>query len=132
MEREERLRALIENDNFMKTFDIDLVQIKQGYVELEVKIKESMLRMGDIVNGGIILGLFDIAGSLTIFTIDGVVNGFTISMNTSFMRSLSGKKVRIVSEAKSHGKSHAFIHMNMYNDENENTAVANGVWGIYR
>ncbi|MCL4345921.1 MAG: PaaI family thioesterase [Candidatus Thermoplasmatota archaeon] len=132
MDREGRLRTLMENDNFMKHFNMKIIESREGYLEIRVEIVEDMLRMGEIVNGGIILGLFDIAGSLTIFTIDGVVNGFTISMNTSFMRSLSGSYARIVSESKSHGRSHAFIHMNMFNDEDENTAVANGVWGIYR
>ncbi|MGP6206663.1 PaaI family thioesterase [Cuniculiplasma sp. SKW3] len=132
MEREERLRALIDNDNFMKRFKIELLETKEGYVDFKILIEENMLRMGEIVNGGIILGLFDIAGALTIFTLEGVVNGFTISLNTNFMRSLSGNYARVVSELKSHGKTHAFIHMNMYNDEGENTAVANGVWGIYR
>jgi uncharacterized protein (TIGR00369 family) len=132
MEREQRLQALMNTDNFMKRFKMELNQVKEGYIDLRVAIKEDMLRMGEIVNGGVILGLFDIAGALTIFTIDGVINGFTISLNTNFMRSLSGNYARIISESKSHGKTHAFIHLNMYNDEGENTAVANGVWGIYR
>ena len=50
MDREGRLRTLMENDNFMKHFNMKIIESREGYLEIRVEIVEDMLRMGFIIH----------------------------------------------------------------------------------
>ena len=132
MSPESRLRTLIESDNFMKNFKIDILSEKNGEVKLKIILEDRFMRMGDVVNAGIIAGLFDISGALSVFTIPDVFNAFTLSLNVTFLTPLTGDYCIITSRVNREGGRHAFIEMSI-DDQSDNTvATAHGIWAISR
>lgn len=127
-----RSKILLESDNFMKNFKIDILSEKQGEITLKILLEDRFMRIGDVVNGGIIAGLFDISGALSVFTLPEVLNAFTLSLNISFLIPLKGEYCTITSRVKKEGGKHAFIDIAM-DDPMENTvATAHGIWAIKR
>ena len=132
MQEIERIREIMKKDNYMGKFHLELEEADRGRIKLKAHLNETMMRAGDMVNGGAIMSLFDFSGSLSIFTLEGVLNGFTISFNCDFLKPLQGKYAIVDAIVDTSGKSHAFIKMDMHDSNGKKVAYAHGIWVIYR
>ncbi len=132
MDTNSRLNTLINSDNYMKTFQIEVLNETPGTVSLKVMLEDRHMRSGNVVNGGIMAGLFDIAGALSIFTIPEVMNAFTISLNVNFLEPLSGEYCILKSSIRRVGGKHAFIEMENIDKNGKVAATAHGIWAIVR
>jgi uncharacterized protein (TIGR00369 family) len=127
-----RLNFLINNDNFMKNFHIEVEEERPGFTKILISITENMMRIGNVVNGGVIAGLYDISGALTVFTIADVMNSFTISLNVNFVETLSGAYCRINSKILKQGKRHFFLNMEILDEKQNVTSTGSGIWAVVR
>lgn len=132
MDTMSRIAALMENDPYIRQFGITISHMAKGQIDLSLQIKESMMRIGNIVHGGVIAGLMDIAGSLCIFTHEGIANGFTINLSINYLSMLQGHILSIHASTEREGKGHLFISMYMEDERNQKVASATGVWKVMR
>ncbi len=129
---ESRILALKNSDSFMRQFDLELKHFEEGKIEVTVKVTESMMRAGGMVNGGVIAGLMDAIGSLCIFTYEDIVNGFTINLSTNFLEPLYDKIATLYARVERSGKKHLFITMYIEDGQNHKIANATGIWSVVR
>ncbi|MHB1507903.1 MAG: PaaI family thioesterase [Cuniculiplasma sp.] len=132
MEISERIKEIMKRDNYMSRFHLELEEAESGRIKLKAHLYPTLMRSGDMVNGGAIMSLFDFSGSLSIFTLEGVLNGFTISFNCDFLKPLLGSYAIVDAVVDTSGKSHAFIKMDMHDDNGRKVAYAHGIWVVYR
>ncbi len=132
MELKNRVELLAKSDPFNRQFNIKFINVNRGNLKGEIQLTELMKRQGNVIHGGFLAGLVDIAGSLCIFTFEEVMNGFTISMNVNYLNTLTGSMASFESTAERAGKRHIFMDIGIWDENNVKVVSANGIWSVVK
>ena len=124
--------AILKSDGFLKNIDIRISELREGYVELEVPLSDSLMRIGGIMNGAAIMTVSDTAGALCAFTGENVVNEVTISISFNFSRPVKSGPVIFKAKMTKKGKNIAYCRVETFDGEGELCAEAIGTWYITR
>ena len=126
----EQIQHLLQTDNYLSGIEIDVVEASKGYVEFSVPLKEGLLRLGDIMNGGAIATIFDAAGGMAVFTLEHGKNQVTTNLNSNFLRPVASGPVKVTAKVIKPGKRLAFVRMELFDANGELCAEATGSWYI--
>lgn len=124
-EKERKDIAFKNFDNFggfIKNNNYKLIDIKEGYCEIEATISETSMNPYNICHGGFLFGLLDTCCGACASS-DGR-GCLTVNSNINYFKSVTGSKVRAVGKTIKNGKRIAVVEANIYNDKGE--VVCNG------
>ncbi|BAB60473.1 hypothetical protein [Thermoplasma volcanium GSS1] len=126
------LKNLFSLDGFLKTIQFEPEYIREGEISIIVPLRNNLLRIGEIMNGGAVMAISDAIGGLSAMTYPGIVNQVTVSFNTEFMRPIAKGPVRFISRVDRIGKSIAYVEVLVYDGENLLSSKSTGVYFLYR
>ena len=131
MTEEERKEIAFRNfdsfGGFIKNNNFKLIDIKEGYCEMEATITESSMNPYDICHGGFLFGLLDTCCGVCASS-DGR-GCLTISSNINFMRAVTGTKVKVICNTVKNGKHISLVEGNIFDDQDR--IVCNGSVSYY-
>lgn len=128
----EQLSEILKLDNFLKNFDIDIVEAVQGFLKLKFPLERNLLRPGGIMNGGAIMSIMDAAGGLAVMTYGEAIDELTVNMTVNFLRPVKEGPVTATSRVAKGGKKIYFVKMKLYDGKGNLCAYATGNWLIRR
>ena len=82
----EDLKKIFAMDGFLKNIEFEVSYIREGSIEISVPLRENLMRIGNIMNGGAIMAISDAVGGLTVLTYGSVINQVTVNFSTEFIR----------------------------------------------
>ncbi|MCO5249048.1 MAG: PaaI family thioesterase [Chitinophagales bacterium] len=101
-----------------KSFNMELLEIKEGYVKYKVVVKDTWLNPLKIMHGGIMVTLMDEAMGICCYTLNTGFRYATIDLNSTFFNpAREGETLFVYGKIEKSGKRHihAVAHL-----ENEN------------
>ncbi len=128
----EQLTQILKMDNFLKNFDVDIVEAVPGFLKLRFPLKDNLLRPGEIMNGGAIMSILDAAGGLSVMTYGDALDEFTVNMTTNFLVPVRSGPVVATSRVAKGGNRIYFVKMKLYDGKGNLCAYATGNWLIRR
>jgi len=128
----EQLAQILQLDNFLKNFNIDIVEAFPGFLKLKLSLGKNLLRPGNIMNGGAIMSILDAAGGLSVMTYGDAIDEFTVNMTTNFLLPVRDGPVIATSKVEKGGKTIYFVKMKLYDGKGNLCAYATGNWMIRR
>ena len=81
------IKTFFENDRFAKNAGIELIEARKGYAKARMQITEMHLNGGDVVQGGAIFTLADLAFAVAVAVNSHAKLTFSIQSNINFFRS---------------------------------------------
>jgi len=121
-----------EIDGFLRNFEVEIVSVMPGEAIISVPLKENVIRVGDFMNGGAIMAFSDFVGALSVLSMNGVVNSFTISLDANFLEPIHDGPARFVAKNERTGSNLAFVSIKVFDSENRLCAKVNGIWRLVR
>jgi len=124
-----KIKKFFKKDTFAEHVGIELLELSEGKAKARLKIKEDHLNAVDVVHGGAIFTLADLAFAAASNS-HGTV-ALAINANISFLKSV-GKGATLTAEAKeiSRNPKLATYSILVTNDEKETIAIFQGT--VYR
>lgn len=125
---EEILREIYENNEYMQTLGIELLEIRTGYTKARMKVKKEICNPYGSVHGGCLFSLADIIaviagstyGNFT-STVSGNMNYVSPAMNTEY--------IYCTAEVVRQGKKISVYNVTLVNDDEE--ILENGSFTLY-
>ncbi len=128
----EPILSLLKSDNFLKNIDFTIVRVEPGLLELSLPLGQSLLRPGEIMNGGAIMTVLDAAGGLCVMTYGDVANEVTINMNTNFLRAVRKGPLTVTAKITKRGRNITFSKIELLDGDGKLCAEATGSWFIVK
>ena len=123
---------ILKTDNYLSGLGIEVKEVNPGSVELVIPLKESLLRIGGIMNGGAIMSILDAAGGLSVLSYGEKSNQVTISLNTSFYLPVKEGPVTVRARVTKKGRNVSFSRIELFDAAEKLCAEANGSWYLFR
>lgn len=119
----------IDSGAYNKWLGLTITDLTATSITLEAEAKAEWMnsRDGEIVHGGIISALLDVAAC---FSLVGSLGGTapTIDLNTHFLRALGPGKVIIEGRLVKPGRAIAIAEAELYNEGGKTAAIARGTF----
>lgn len=122
------IQFFAENDRYAKLTGIEICEAGKGYCKAKLKIEEKHLNAANVVQGGVVFTLADVA-----FAVASNSHGqlaLAVNVNITFLKSVSDGSLyataKEISDPKRLGAYDVFVH----NEHNELIARFNGL--VYR
>jgi acyl-CoA thioesterase len=130
IENNQQAKAVVEHmmhkDLFSQWLGIGIIEIKEGYSKLQMKVREEMINGFDIVHGGI---AFSLADSAFAFACNNR-NNLSVALDTSinFTKPVVPGDI-LTAEAKElhNGRSTGLYHITITNQNDEQVAFFKGI-----
>lgn len=128
-EKDEHAKAVVDHmmqkDLFSQWLGIEIIEIREGYSKLQMKVREEMINGFDIVHGGI---AFSLADSAFAFACNNR-NNLSVALDTSinFTKPVVPGDI-LTAEAKElhNGRSTGLYHITITNQKNHQVAFFKG------
>ncbi len=118
-------RLLNENDRFAKHNNIKLTEVGEGYAVAEMEVNNNHLNAADVVQGGAIFTLADLAFGAASNSY-GVLN-LNINSSISFVKSVKSGKLTAYAKEISKNKKISVYQIEVKNQKGELIATMQGV-----
>ena len=118
-------RLLNENDRFAKHNNIKLTEVGEGYAVAEMEVNNNHLNAADMVQGGAIFTLADLAFGAASNSY-GVLN-LNINSSISFVKSVKSGKLTAYAKEISKNKKISVYQIEVKNQKGELIATMQGV-----
>ncbi|MCY0852341.1 MAG: PaaI family thioesterase [Thermoplasma acidophilum] len=128
----EDLKKIFAMDGFLRNIEFEVSYISDGSIEIKVPLKENLMRVGDIMNGGAIMAISDAIGGLTVMTYGSVINQVTVNFNTEFIRPIGTGPVIFRSSMVRIGKNIAYVDVAAIDGNGQLCSKSMGTYYIYR
>ncbi len=125
------LKNIFKMDGFLKDVVINVRDVREGYIEIEVPVKDNVMRIGGIMNGGAIMSISDAIGGLSMMTYGDVVNQVTVSLNTDFIKPVKYGPARFICSVEKKGKTLGYSKIEVFDSNSELCAASSGVYFLY-
>lgn len=112
---------------FIKNNNFKLIDIDEGYCEMEALITETSMNPYNICHGGFLFGLLDTCCGVCASS-DGR-GALTVNSNINYMKAVTGTKVKVVGKTIKSGKNIAVVEANAFDDQDR--LVCNGTVTYY-
>ena len=131
MTKEERREAFVSNfdsiGGFIKNNNFKLIDIDEGYCEMEALITETSMNPYNICHGGFLFGLLDTCcGYCAASEGRGCL---TVNSSINYLKAVTGTKVKVVGKTIKSGKNIAVVEANAFDDQDR--LVCNGTVTYY-
>ena len=112
---------------FIKNNNYKLIDINDGYCEMEAEITESSMNPYNICHGGFLFGLLDTCCGACASS-DGR-GSLTVNSSINYMKAVTGTKVRAIGKTIKYGKHITVVEGNIFDDQDR--LVCNGTVTYY-
>ncbi|MCL4342726.1 MAG: PaaI family thioesterase [Candidatus Thermoplasmatota archaeon] len=126
------INELLANDKFIRPMEMKVVSRTEEEIVIEMPFSDGVKRFGDIMNGGAIMTLADVAGGFSLLFDEDVVNQVTINMSTNFIRPISRGPITARGKKLRSGKIIGYSEVTIYDGDGSLCAIANGSWYLYK
>lgn len=119
------VKHMMENDLFSQWLGIEVVEIREGYSKIKMKVRKEMINGFGIVHGGIAFSLSDSAFAFACNN----RNNLSVALDTSinFLKPVNvGDELIAEAEEIHNGKSTGLYHINVYNQHQHKVAFFKG------
>ena len=117
---------MMQHDGFSKWLGIEIIEIKEGYSKIKMKIRAEMVNGFGIIHGGI---AFSLADSAFAFACNNR-NVLSVALDTSinFIKPVHiGDELTAEAKELHNGKSTGLYHISISNQNNHEVAVFKGL-----
>jgi len=117
---------MMQHDSFSKWLGIEIIEIKEGYSRIKMKIRAEMVNGFGIIHGGI---AFSLADSAFAFACNNR-NVLSVALDTSinFIKPVHiGDELTAEAKELHNGKSTGLYHISINNQNNHEVAVFKGL-----
>jgi acyl-CoA thioesterase len=117
---------MMKNDLFSQWLGISIIEIKEGFSKIQMKVRPEMVNGFGIVHGGI---AFSLADSAFAFACNNR-NVLSVALDTSinFIKPVAvNDQLTAIAEEIHNGKSTGLYHINIYNQEEQLVATFKGL-----
>ncbi|MGP6219910.1 PaaI family thioesterase [Caldiplasma sukawensis] len=128
----QRTEHLIKAEKFASRKNINVVLAEPDHTVIKVEMDEELLRVGNILNGGLACYFMDLCGALSVFSNEEILNAVTVSLDTKFMDTVKGDHFIVESWVKKKGGKLFFVEIVIKDSENKKCISASGIWNVYR
>ncbi|MCL4314924.1 MAG: PaaI family thioesterase [Candidatus Thermoplasmatota archaeon] len=126
------INKILETDPFLKPLRMKVVSRTEYEIVIEMPFTETVKRIGEIMNGGAIMTLADVAGGFSLLFDRDVLNQVTINLSINFIRPISNGPVIARGKKLRSGKTVGFSEVDIYDGSGKLCAKANGSWYLFR
>ena len=107
-----------KNDNFIQFLGIKILKIEKGYASVSLKMREEFLNFNNLIHGGVIYSVADVAFSLASNSLG--ISAVALQVNVNFLKPVSINDELIAEvKLKKFGKSVSLYQMEVYNGEKQ-------------
>lgn len=128
----QRTEHLIKAEKFASRKNISVVLAEHDHTVIKVEMEDELLRIGNILNGGLACYFMDLCGALSVFSDEEILNAVTVSLDTKFMNAVKGEHFIVESWVKKKGGKLFFVDIVIKDAENKLCISASGIWNVYR
>lgn len=126
------INQVLATDPFLKPLGMKVVSRTEEEIVIEMPFTETVKRIGDIMNGGAIMTLADVAGGFSLLFDRDVINQVTINLSTNFIRPISSGPVVARGKKLRSGTTIGYSEVDIYDGSGKLCAKANGSWYLFR
>jgi uncharacterized protein (TIGR00369 family) len=118
---------------FVQSLGFELLRCEGGEAEVAVNVKPELLNSWQVMHGGVVMTLLDVAMAHAARSIDGLQGPgvVTVEMKTSFMRPSLGR-LRGVGQLLHRSSTMAFTDGRVFNEQGELCAHGSGTFKYLR
>ncbi len=131
MDERDIMEHLVNKDPYSSLLGIKSKIIDDGKSESTLILEEKHMRLGNIVHGGVICSLVDMAGGTAVLSI-GKKNQVTTNLDINFLRPISKSPARAVGQVIRKGKNICVAKVEVFDGEGKLCAYATGSWYIFK
>jgi acyl-CoA thioesterase len=124
------IEHLVNRDPFANSIGIKSKILEEGKAECTLNLEEKHMRLGHIVNGGVICALVDMAGGTAVLSISKK-NQVTTNLDINFLRPIAKSPARAVGEIVKKGRNICVVKVEVFDGEGKLCAYATGSWYIF-
>lgn len=121
MDKQELIKIANNRSSFNKHNGIKVVDIGDDFCVVEGELKDESMNPWGMAHGGFVYSLCDVAAGALVSKTE--CRGVTLSANMQYLRPSVGKKLRAEGKLLKRGKTVAFVHTDVYNNEGVHTAT---------
>ncbi|NVM04118.1 MAG: hotdog fold thioesterase [Candidatus Helarchaeota archaeon] len=112
----DKLLEKSKNDNFMKLLGIKILKIEKGFASVTLKMREDFLNFNNLIHGGIIYSVADVAFSLASNSLG--IQAVALQVNVNFLKPVNLNDELIAEvRLKKMGKTVSLYEMEVFNAE---------------
>jgi uncharacterized protein (TIGR00369 family) len=130
MDEHDIIEQLINKDPFVNYLGIKTKILGEGNAESTLVLENKHMRLGNIVNGGVICSLVDIAGGTAVLSISKK-NQVTTNLDVNFLAPLSKSPAKAVGQIIRKGKNICVVKVEVFDGDGKLCAYATGSWFIF-
>jgi uncharacterized protein (TIGR00369 family) len=124
------LEGLVNRDPFMNNLGIKTKILEEGKAEALLHLEVKHMRIGNIVNGGVICSMVDIAGGAAVLSVNKK-NQVTTDLHVNFLSPISESPARAVGEVIKKGRNICVAKVEVFDGKGKLCAYATGSWFIF-
>jgi uncharacterized protein (TIGR00369 family) len=125
------LEGLVNKDPFMNYLGIKTKILEEGKAEAVLNLEDMHMRLGNIVNGGVICAMVDIAGGAAVLSVNKK-NQVTTDLHVNFLNPISKSPARAIGEVLKRGKNICVGKVEVFDGDGKLCAYATGSWFIFK
>jgi uncharacterized protein (TIGR00369 family) len=122
------IRAFVEHSPFARVLKLEVDDIEPDRAELSLPFDESVATYGDVVHGGALASLIDVAATAAAWSaaeFSETPRGATVSMTVDYLRAARGKRLTASARVTRRGSSLCFCDVDVHDSDGE--LVAKGL-----
>jgi len=122
------VRAFVEHSPFARVLKLEVGEIEPDRAELSLPFDESVATYGDVVHGGALASLIDVAATAAAWSAAEITDsprGATVSMTVDYLRVARGKRLTANARVTRRGSSLCFCDVDVHDPDGE--LVAKGL-----
>ncbi|MCL4333751.1 MAG: PaaI family thioesterase [Candidatus Thermoplasmatota archaeon] len=124
------MEQLVNRDPFVNYVGIKTRILEEGSAESTLNLENKHMRLGNIVNGGVICALVDIAGGTAVLSVSKK-NQVTTNLDINFLNPLSKSPARAVGKVIRKGRNICVVKVEVFDGDGKLCAYATGSWFIF-
>ncbi len=126
----DELNSMMRNDRLFNYMGIKFTKVSSGHVELEFPISENVIRVGNVLHGGMIMTAMDYTGGFTCMTVASGMDQVTQELKINFLAPMAKSPFRFVGDIIKNGRTAIVVEIKAYDSENKLCAIGIGTWYV--
>jgi len=126
------LNQEIQREELYKLIEVKILELNEGKAKLIFPYSPKILRRGNIVNGGIILAVMDLAIGLAVMSVNHGIDQLTTELKVNFLEPLKNGPFSCIAKVIRIGRTLAIGEAEIYDNDNKLCAKGIGTWYIVK
>ncbi|SMD31027.1 PaaI family thioesterase [Picrophilus oshimae] len=124
------LNKLMEHDKLFNYMNIRFTRVSRGHVELEFPISENVVRVGNVLHGGMIMTAMDYTGGFTCMTVASGMDQVTQEIKINFLAPMAKSPFKFIGDIIKEGRTAIVVEIRAYDSEKKLCAIGLGTWYV--